>query len=66
MEKKRILLKKNLKSSETNMTSDTNTNMDWYLYELYCIQQHKIKYPNQEIWHWHNVPEEILIKCGVS
>jgi superfamily II DNA or RNA helicase len=36
---------------------------DWYLYEHYCIAYH-MKTFAQEAWHWHHVPEEILVKSG--
>jgi len=37
---------------------------DWYLYELYSLEDHKKDYHNREVYHWHNVSEEILCEAG--
>jgi len=39
-------------------------NYNWYHYEKQCIKRHKTNFPNQQVYHWENVPEDLLMDSG--
>ena len=36
----------------------------WYLYEKQCIAYHRQQFPQQIVYHWEDIPEDILIESG--
>ena len=41
-----------------------NAKSRWYLYEKQCIAYHRQKFPQQIVYHWEDIPEDILIESG--
>ena len=47
------------------VTDDTaRTEAQWYLYEKQCIAYHRQQFPHQIVYHWEDIPEDILIESG--
>jgi superfamily II DNA or RNA helicase len=38
--------------------------MDWLAYERFIIDFHQQKHKDAHVWHWHNIPEDELWRCG--